>query len=296
MDFESAIENYLHYSDNNFSKRTIEVRKYELGRFSAFCIKNGVNNIEKLHKGLVLDFLSGLNIANSTKITLIVILAAFMDYLVTEGHILENYAALVKKPRRNKPVQDFLTENEIKKFYNAIEADAGPKFKDRNLLMVEMFLWTCLRAEELVNIKEEDMRLDELAVAVTRKGGEKAVLPITPHAAELYKNWLVVRKNFKGNTLAYVFLSSRGNRIARRQARQIVAKGLRHAGLSKMKRGTHLLRHSGASFYLEAGENPKNVQYLLGHSNLATTAIYIHLQRASVQNMVKNAPNINDNE
>ena len=54
-------------------------------------------------------------------------------------------------------------------------------------------------------------------------------------------------------------------------------KAKHRAGLSKTGVALHTLRHSYATHLLEAGVNPRLIQRYLGHTQLETTMIYLHL-------------------
>lgn len=66
------------------------------------------------------------------------------------------------------------------------------------------------------------------------------------------------------------------------QGRARDAKALRDAS-------THWLRHSRASHLLDRGVGVKNVQAILGHSNLATTSRYVHTELDTMQEEVERA-------
>jgi len=72
------------------------------------------------------------------------------------------------------------------------------------------------------------------------------------------------------------FLGSRGSRLDRRQAARILADMAASAGLPQRVH-PHMLRHSFATHMLQAGADLRSVQELLGHSRLATTQRYTHL-------------------
>ena len=59
----------------------------------------------------------------------------------------------------------------------------------------------------------------------------------------------------------------------------IMALALKEAGIRKRNLSVHSLRHSYATHLLELGVPIEHVKTLMGHSNLMTTAAYLHITK-----------------
>jgi integrase/recombinase XerD len=81
----------------------------------------------------------------------------------------------------------------------------------------------------------------------------------------------LLNKNPKNN--AALFLNSRGGRISRQSAWQMVLNAAHAAGITEDV-SPHVFRHSYATHLLDGGADIRVVQELLGHASVTTTQIY----------------------
>jgi integrase/recombinase XerC len=263
------------------SKTSAYNRTLELNRFEKFCAKHGVNTVALMHKNLMVQYLTSLKVNQNTKNTAKNVLTAFGHYLVDEGLILENDASLIKMPKTRQVPMDVLTNKEIDLLFQT-EAQSGSKTTiDRNLLLFSLLLNLCLRASEVTEIQLSDLQIDNgnNSLYVKRKGGKQKELPVNEDLRELFVTWLAWREENKGVDSPYLFLSTHGNKLDRKQIHWIVQKALQRAGIVKRKKGPHLLRHTGASILAADKVNPAIIQNLLDHENLSSTQKYLHFSK-----------------
>lgn len=130
-----------------------------------------------------------------------------------------------------------------------------------------------LRASELVHLQVQDIHSDRLLIRVNQGKGRKDRYTLLSQRLlqELRDYWREHRPD------PWLFLNQqRTGPITRGTAHQVFATAKRRAGIERGQ-GIHALRHSFATHLMEAGVDLPTLQRLLGHSNLATTARYLHV-------------------
>jgi integrase/recombinase XerD len=113
---------------------------------------------------------------------------------------------------------------------------------------------------------------------VTGKGNKERIVPAARQAAEAVRAYLPHRlpEGFTGEDPDQLFLSSRAAPLNRREVYRVVRKYAKRAGL-RGNVGAHTLRHCFATHLLAGGADLRSVQEMLGHSDIATTQIYTHV-------------------
>lgn len=193
---------------------------------------------------------------------------AFFKFLDIHPSPFAQLAA--KKPPRRLP--RFLTQAEAARFV-AVPGDDARSVRDRALL--ELLYSSGLRVSELVALNIGDVDLAAGLVTVYHGKGDKTrIVPVGQAAREALSRWLAVRAPAQ----MALFLNTRGGRLSARAVETLVQARGRELGLGRVT--PHVLRHSCATHLLESGLDLRFIQELLGHSNVATTAIYAHVDRA----------------
>jgi integrase/recombinase XerD len=169
-------------------------------------------------------------------------------------------------------------------------ADPSTTLGLRDKVML-MLLYDCgLRETELINFKESDMRRDDGVVYIIGKGGAHRIVPIGDDTIKWIDQYIAdargkLIKPFK-RTPCNLFLNYKGSPLSRQAVWNIVTKYTAEAGITKHVH-PHTIRHTYATHYLESGANLKDIQALLGHLNIETTAIYLHCSTEYLKEVYK---------
>jgi len=176
---------------------------------------------------------------------------------------------------RPKKLPVVLSHNEVRQLLRS------PKLLKHRLVLA--MLYGCgLRSFELCNLQLKDLDLERMMLHIRQgKGRKDRYVPLCAMqvrglrkyiSAESPVTWCFNGNDSKGHPVA---LSTTGMGWILREARK-------HSGIQK-EVTTHSLRHSYATHLLEMGLDIMSVKDLLGHADIQTTLIYLHVARSGRQ-------------
>jgi len=179
----------------------------------------------------------------------------------------------LKFAKRNKKLPIVLSREEIKSIINLIK---NPKHR----LIISLAYGAGLRISEVVNLRVNDINLEELTIHLKNAKSKKDRITIFPEKIEQDLKILIASKDLDDILL----ISERGGKLSERTIQKIFSNYLQKAKIKK-KATFHSLRHSFATHLLENGVDVRYVQELLGHQNIRTTQIYTHVTNPQIRNI-----------
>jgi integrase/recombinase XerC len=210
---------------------------------------------------------------------------SFYSYLLKHNFVTLNPAQYVKAPKTMRKLPKTLDVDQVA---GLLDAGADSILEVQDVAMFELFYSSGLRLSELVDLNLTDLDLKDKSLRVqSGKGGKARILPIGSKAIIALENWFKHRQPNSEKEFA-VFLSKKGGRISRRAVQARLSEWCIKKGISQNVH-PHMLRHSFASHLLQSSQDLRAVQELLGHSNIATTQIYTHLDFQHLAKVYDNA-------
>jgi integrase/recombinase XerC len=142
-----------------------------------------------------------------------------------------------------------------------------------------------LRCEEALALRPRDVHAGRGEIRVNQgKGAKDRVVPTDQATLEIIDRWRAVRPKSE-----WLFCTLTGDRLDTGYVRKMVARYGAKADI-EIRCHPHLLRHTCASELLEDGLTLPEVQQVLGHERLETTAIYQHVANARLRQLLLDRP------
>jgi len=207
-------------------------------------------------------------------------LRGLCDYLKAQGALAENPVRSVTMPKLDAARRELVSDDEVRALLTACERLADPVKAARARGMFAVLCYAALRRQELLDLKLDDVHLKERCVVVRQGKGKKA-RTVYPHSdcLDALRQWLALRPRDCKHDWLWAF--DRNRRIHDRGLNTLLAEVKAIAGLADHTNILpHSLRHNCATRYLRAGADIRAIQAMLGHSQLETTAIYLHTDEA----------------
>ena len=176
---------------------------------------------------------------------------------------------------KGQKLPEFMGEEEVKKFLDAIEESDFKQNSNRNKLIIKTIIFTGIRVSEALNLKRKDITEDGdlFIIRIRGKGNKYRIVMIKRHLIEDHLNAIAI--NYI-NKEGYLFINKKGTRLTQAYVSRIVEQILFKAGIRKEKNGAHMLRHTFATMLYKKQKDLVLVQEALGHASLNTSRIYTH--------------------
>jgi site-specific recombinase XerD len=182
-------------------------------------------------------------------------------------------------PKREFKLPNFLSKEEMQKL---IESCRSPK----QSAIIELFYSSGLRLDELRMLKMTDIDAKNNRIFVRcGKGRKDRVTLLSKRLVETLRYYYVAQEV---KPKVYLFEGQKpGEPMWAGSIQHCVRLAYKYAGLSHKGHKVHAIRHSFATHLLDAGIDIHTIKELLGHSDIKTTMVYLHLQ-TSKRNLIVN--------
>ena len=247
----------------------------------------------EIARGDILDYLMSLRDKKLTPSSVgrkLVAIKVFFRFLLSQSLIKSDPSGIIESPRLIKGLPDVLDVEEVGRLLGAAldeKSKKAPKKKAlRDRALLELLYASGLRVSEASSLKLTDLNPEAGFLRCVGKGGKERVVPVGSHALKWIRAYLAqARPGFNPKPDSrQIFLNRSGGALSRISIWSTIKQCALTAGIKK-RVTPHTMRHSFATHLLEAGADLRVVQELLGHSSIATTQIYTHVDRARLKSI-----------
>lgn len=277
---------YLRYLklERNYSPNTVDAYRHDMEWLTDFCRSEGksMQELELSDLELFAVQLHEHGISPSSQARILSGVRSLYRFMLLDGYIDKDPTELLESPQLGRRLPSVLTTEEVDAIEQSI--DLSKPEGQRNRAIIEVLFSCGLRVSELVDLRLSNLYLDEGFIRVNGKGSKERLVPISGEAIKQLGLWFEDRKrmNVKSGEEDYVFLNRRGHHLTRTMILIMLKRQALAAGITKTI-SPHTLRHSFATALLKGGADLRAIQAMLGHEDISTTEIYMHVDNAMLR-------------
>ena len=264
----------------SFSKHTLNAYLSDVRQYVNYLNAKNITRPHLIDRNVVKQYLMVLRKRHSSPSTVsrkLSSIKGFHQFLVDEKMVEDNVVLSVSRPKQQKKLPEVLSIEELERLLECAQGDT--LLDKRNVAIIELLYGSGLRISELLALTTDMLHINQGVINVHGKGGKERMVPVGSQAASALKTYLEsARLSLSKTPTPYVFLNNRGSPLSRVGFFKILKQIAFEAEIDKTV-SPHTLRHSFASHLLEGGVDLRYVQELLGHSSIATTELYTHINK-----------------
>ncbi|MCC6722724.1 MAG: tyrosine-type recombinase/integrase [Bacteroidia bacterium] len=283
------INQFLEYLkfQKKYSNHTIIAYKKDLEDFSDFLTElYQITMPDKITNEIVRTWLSNLIEKKINPVSVKRKLSAvksFFKYLKKEKIIEKNPATNLTKLKTAKRIPNIINSKILN---NIIDKTPENNYSDYvSYIIICILFGTGVRRNELITLKDNNVDTESRLIKVLGKRNKERIIPITNELAEqieIYRK-LKIKNNLHSETL---LVTNKNKKLSPTYIYNTVKNILGINGVNG-KKSPHILRHVYATEMLKNGAELLSVKELLGHSSLASTQVYTHVNIEDLKKIYK---------
>jgi integrase/recombinase XerD len=270
--------------ERGLSDATLAAYRHDVVRLASFARslgRGGPREVTSTDLRAYLLRMKDLGLAPTSIARNVASMRTYFRFLLGENEVVADPSERIDAPKAWKTLPEVLSITEIDRLMEAPDLSHQLAWRDR--AMLEFAYASGVRVSELTDLRTRHLHLDEEFASVFGKGGKERLVPIGRRAVGTLAIYLrETRPRLdRGKGDGRVFLNARGGPLSRMGVWKILRQHVEAAGIQKPV-SPHTLRHSFATHLLEGGADLVAVQEMLGHADISTTQIYLHVDRSYV--------------
>lgn len=275
-------------SVRNYSKHTIKAYQTDLNEFYNFCSDYDINEINRVSKKVIKNFLIHLNERELNAASIgrkLTVLRQFFQYALANDKILKSPIDNASSPKIKRMLPDIISVSNFDEIVENIDKYASESKEKKVYQAIFELLYGCsLRVSEVCSLKVSDVDLNRKVLRIIGKGNKTRNVPIGDKSLQVFEEYL---NEYPSEDSSLTFIRDKKNKpFYERKVHRIVNKYLSQSSEIK-KKSPHILRHSSATHMLDRGASLLAIKEILGHSNLSTTQIYTQVSIERLKKIYK---------
>ncbi|MCA0384366.1 MAG: site-specific tyrosine recombinase XerD [Firmicutes bacterium] len=220
--------------------------------------------------------------ANATISRTIASLRTFYSFLHNKGYVEINPSTELEAPKMDRKLPQVLTLDEVERIL--AKPDLRTSIGKRDKAMIELLYATGIRVSELISLSLSDVNT-AMGYIKCKNHTKTRVIPLGTMASKAIDMYLKDGRGYlvNGDEDA-LFVNYYGKKLTRQGFWKVVKRYSDEAGINKTIT-PHTLRHSFAFHLIQNGADVKAVQEMLGHSDVATTQIYLEMSNSKLRDI-----------
>ncbi len=279
--------------EKNLSTNSISSYIRDVKIFIAYMSESSISDFDNVSDISVNGFIRSMESKSYKKSTISRRLSSiklFFRFLINKGVASSYVFDNINNPKIEKLEPQYLSVEEVSEFLSVVSDDTIKGKRDKAIL--NLLYASGMKVSEIINLKVDDFNFDYGFIRCVAASRER-IIPLVDIAKLSIGNYLSeARSKIDKFDSEFLFLNMSGKHLSRQGFWKIIKHYTKLAGIEKDV-NPKILRHSFAKHLLENGADIKSVQQLLGHSNLASTQMYISKDDKKLMDVYLNSHPLN---